>query len=171
MRRCWEARRAPWPDRIWLWIDKRGPTECWPWIASKDSYGYGTLSLKKKKFKATRVLWELVHGEAPGNREVMHACDNPGCCNPAHLSLGTHAENMRDMSLKKRAASTRGPKNGGMVVAVLDENKVRDIRREHANGGVTLQRIAAKYGVTAANVWCVVKRKSWDWVSDEAVSA
>lgn len=89
-------------DRFWSKVDKRGPDECWPWAAHcRRRDGRGCFSLKGVSRPAPRVAFILTHGVEPSGY-ACHTCDNPKCCNPAHLWDGTHSENMRDMSLKGR---------------------------------------------------------------------
>ncbi len=82
------------PESFWRRVDRRGPDECWPWkIATKN--GYGRFSLNCVEFYSHRYAYALTYGPPPEGREthVMHSCNNKRCCNPAHLSLGTAAEN------------------------------------------------------------------------------
>lgn len=78
-------------------------TECWEWNAAL-SHGYGVFGTGSER-QAHRIMWTQLHGEIGEGMVVMHSCDNPKCCNPSHLSLGTHADNMRDMSIKNRGTT------------------------------------------------------------------
>jgi hypothetical protein len=78
------------------------PSECWEWIGPRTDRGYGHLVINKKNKRAHRVAYELAVGPIPAGLVVMHRCDNPPCCNPAHLSVGTVAENNADAARKGR---------------------------------------------------------------------
>lgn len=100
------------PDILWSKVDKRGPDECWPWLGFTNEQGYGRTWINDRGYYAHRVIYNLVNpGEielsAPRQRSargfLMHSCDNPCCCNPAHLSVSTHDENMADKKNKGRA--------------------------------------------------------------------
>jgi HNH endonuclease len=87
-------------ERFWGKVDKSG--DCWEWQGSKRITGHGNLYFRGKYTSASRVAYILTHGEVPSGLEVCHECDNPPCCNPAHLWVGTHAENMQDCHAKGR---------------------------------------------------------------------
>jgi hypothetical protein len=87
--------------RLWDKIDKRGPDACWPWTGACFSAGYGSFSLGGSSVGAHRIVCAMWHGLAAG-RFAIHSCDNPPCCNPAHLRWGTHAENMEDRGVRGR---------------------------------------------------------------------
>jgi len=99
----------PWQQRFWNYVDKNGANGCWVWTASRHRFGYGLLvkeqSTTKKRGRhrtAHRLSWELHNGAIPKGLSVLHHCDNPPCVNPAHLFLGTQADNNRDMFAKGR---------------------------------------------------------------------
>src|ERR1035437_3079366 len=85
---------------FWAKVDKRGPDECWPWLAFKKPSGHGLTWHMRRSIHASRKAWILTHGEITSNLCVNHKCDNPSCCNPAHLYLGTRADNMVDLWAK-----------------------------------------------------------------------
>lgn len=91
--------------RFWSKVDVRRPGECWPWQEkSRNEHGYGIFRPTKNSgvVKAHRFAWEIANGRPPGAAGVRHTCDNPPCCNPGHLKLGTQAENVGDMHGRRR---------------------------------------------------------------------
>lgn len=89
-------------------VDARGPDECWPWAGTINTNGYGHFSAgsRGQTHIASRVAWFLANGRQP-QESVCHSCDNPPCCNPAHLWVGTHDQNMKDMQRKARHSRRR----------------------------------------------------------------
>lgn len=94
------------PIAVRFWRKVQRGAGCWLWAGSKYSNGYGRVWDGRKLTRAHRVAMRLVLGRELGADEyVLHSCDNPLCVKPAHLRIGTQAENMADMSARKR---TRG---------------------------------------------------------------
>lgn len=75
---------------------------CWNWIGWKDRKGYGQAHFQSKRFFSHRLSWIFYKGEIPIGLYVCHKCDNPSCCNPDHLFLGTQKDNIQDMMKKGR---------------------------------------------------------------------
>ena len=78
------------------------PSGCWHYTGSKDSSGYGRISVGKHRLGAHKVAYLLLVGDYDQSLELMHSCDNPICVNPAHLSPATHADNIQDCVDKGR---------------------------------------------------------------------
>lgn len=107
------ATRIPTPDNelfswalFWSGVDiTADPNECWIWARSCVTRGYGSCVVYfkgKKILRSHRAAYTLHHKVEIGELHVLHSCDNPPCCNPNHLRLGTHAENMADRRIKGR---------------------------------------------------------------------
>lgn len=76
---------------------------CWEWNHGRTSYGYGLGVLNGRRVMAHRMIWYLKDGVYPSpNDFICHRCDNPPCCNPDHLFIGTQTDNMRDCVDKGR---------------------------------------------------------------------
>lgn len=89
--------------RFWSRVDIRSEDECWLWRGWLDQHGYGRWGYsKRKKEYAHRFAWRLTWCEIPEGLVVMHSCDVPACCNPAHLMLGTQRANLTDRDRKGR---------------------------------------------------------------------
>ncbi len=156
--------RQSFVDRFWDRVDRSGgDTVCWPWTGSINGRGYGQLrlppegdALRGRKTTAHRTAWRLTFGEIPGGMSVCHRCDNPRCANPAHLWLGTHAENLADMSRKGRAA--RGDRSG---MAKLDERRVIAVRRLLGMGAASRRELATLAGVSVGTIDNIATGKQW----------
>jgi hypothetical protein len=76
---------------------------CWEWggkLNKKDGRPY--IRVGGIQLLAYRVVYSLVHGDIPEGQWVLHSCDNPACCNPWHLRLGTQSDNERDKYRRDR---------------------------------------------------------------------
>lgn len=101
-------KRTPLAKRFWPKVDASGgDNSCWTWRASKHTNGYGQIGSggRGRPLLSHRVSWQLTNGDIPAGMVVCHKCDNPLCCNPAHLFLGTQADNLKDMTDKGRRCS------------------------------------------------------------------
>lgn len=152
-------------SRFWSKVASSDLLTCWEWTASRGpdipGRNYGKFGVDGGARFAHRVAWVLTHGPIPEGMDVLHRCDNPPCCNPSHLFLGTHTDNMRDRSAKGRRRSTIGDAN---PKAILNERDVLEIRARWRAGERPAAAIAADYPVTKENVYAIVFYHSWKHV-------
>jgi hypothetical protein len=146
---------GPWPLRFWEKVDIRSDDECWPWMAAerKKGMGYGAFYLGGRHQPAQRVAVIATGGIIPKGFVVCHRCDNPPCCNPSHLWVGTPAQNDADKVAKGRQC--RGSKQ---KYAVATEEQV--IRLRELNKQVGLREAARIMGINYFTAWNMCHR-SW----------
>ena len=137
-------------------VDKGKPDDCWEWNAARDASGYGAFKLKGEKVGAHRVAWMLANKEPiPEGEQVMHSCDNPACCNPKHLRLGSHSDNMADAGAKGRlyAQTEEWKHRSRQLFAKKDRNAViRKLYRED----VPVRIIARSFGLGTRRVYKIL---------------
>lgn len=136
---AWKTFAPKHADRMfWPKVDRSGgPEACWPYHRL-DTLGYGRFAKHGPYAYAHRTVWQICKGPIPKDRDVLHRCDNRRCCNPRHLFLGTHQDNMLDMQRKERRRSNR-----------LTAVQVREIRAMLPTWKFgTGKEVAHKYGVS-----------------------
>lgn len=158
---------------FWSKVDRLSPEECWMWTASRTaSGGYGQVCWKRRPQRAHRISWELTHGPIPDGLLVLHHCDNPPCVNPAHLWLGTDADNIQDCVRKGRKNPATGdrsgsrrhpervPRGSGSGMSKLTEADIPAIIAARVDGE-SIRSIATRLGVTKTTIGSVLSGKSW----------
>lgn len=144
----------------WIW-ERVAPcpmSGCWLWTGSCNSSGYGHIGKQRSCSAGTvhRVMYEHFKGPING-LHVLHKCDTPACCNPDHLFLGTHADNMADKVAKGRVGNLRG---SAVPTSKLTEMDVARIRERLATRE-TLVSIAADYGVSFGLIGHIKSGRAW----------
>lgn len=139
-----------------------GDAACWEWQGGRISSGYGAFWSNGSKMYAHRAAWEEANGPIPVGMFVCHRCDNPACCNPAHLFLGTSADNTNDMMSKGRR---RGPRGEAVYQAKMTCGGIRTAEMMRS-GGVGVRAIAREMGVARSQIYRALAGKSWRHCSD-----
>jgi hypothetical protein len=150
--------------RFWAKVEvgSWGPAQCWPWNGGASEKGYGRFKVGAGLISPHVFAYEYFYGkpiDRPGyhGAVIRHTCDNPRCCNPAHLIAGTQAANIEDMDRKGRRVIGQF---AGNQWHKLDAEKAEDIRARLA-GGERPSAIAAAYNVDPSLVRQIGAGKVW----------
>lgn len=150
-------------------VNQGDPSKCWLWKGTskrsqKGGLVYGYLEVrfgprsegKRKCLAAHRLAYELGHGKSAGARQVRHSCHVPLCCNPAHLTVGTHQDNMNDMVDAGRSLS--GESNPRAKLTKRNVSRIRTLRKS----GFKLREIVEQYPqITVSMVSLICRGKAW----------
>lgn len=146
--------RRPVYDRIMERIVLDEKTGCWVWTGATQRAGYGIIGEGRRKLHSThRFMYQHTRGVVlSGEEDVCHRCDNPPCCNPEHLFVGSAADNCFDMKLKGRTTSP------------LTIEQVREIRARRETGE-SYTNIGKSFGVSKVTARNVCIGKTWSGIS------
>lgn len=140
-------------ERFFEKIVVGGDDECWPWSGAKCAKGYGMFRMETKRLiRSHRYMYMVKNGGIPNKMLVCHKCDNPSCCNPKHLFVGTDSDNMTDMVKKGRNLP-------GKWANKLTPQTVIEIR--NLAGVVTQKELAERYNVKQSTINSVIRRINW----------
>lgn len=154
------------PDRFWQRVDRRGPDDCWEWKSYINDSGYGvTRGRNNKALRAHRMAYEFTYGPIPDGMFVCHKCDNPACCNPAHLFVGNPRDNVHDMIEKGRASQYSGICGERHGMSKVTSENVREMR-ELSNNGLSYVELSRRYGISDVQVSRIVRRICWSHLDD-----
>lgn len=145
------------PTRFWNKVCKSGKDSCWPWKGAREFLGYGRFQSGGKRWKAHRYAYFLTHGPIKDGKCVCHHCDNPPCCNPDHLFLGTHQDNMADMFRKNRRKTPRGEDS---ATHKLTESTVKEILKDRRSG-MSQPALSRKYSIPEPTIAHITQGTNW----------
>jgi len=162
--------------KFWDQVDRSSSKECWPWVGVQWRGGYGRFytSAPRKSLVSSRVAYVLANKLSLNDGVlVCHKCDNPSCCNPEHLFIGTHADNHADRDSKGRQA--KGLRHGTKTrpesirrgehhyEAKLTDVEAFEIKTLEAIG-LKVRLIADMYGVNAQSVRNISRGHTWSHI-------
>lgn len=154
--------------RLNAYINKTGT--CWLWTKDTYDYGYGKLSIGKgKQVRVHRYMYEKYKGEIPNGMNVLHTCDNPRCCNPDHLFLGTQKDNMVDAKAKDRIGYKiyYGDDHPNAKITLEIADKIREL---YKSGKYYQQEIGKMYGISQAVVSKIILNIAWTKKGEKLVT-
>lgn len=158
-------------ERVWehiAWYGKGGD-ECWEWSGPTKQYDYGRIRVRSsngyKSFLVSRIiacdaglLKNLKYEGHGSGTTIRHRCDNPRCCNPNHLEVGTQSDNVHDTGKRGRRRDKKGSETS---LAKLKEEDIPLIRRLHLEMLMTKKDIAKLFNVSDVAIFCIISGKTW----------
>jgi hypothetical protein len=149
-------------ERLWSKVQKAGSDECWLFTGARNAMGYGIISIRGRSCLAHRLISETEDGPIPEDVCVLHHCDNPPCCNPAHLFRGDRADNNHDMITKGRHSppprNRLGGERNGQARLTNEIVEAIRTRRQTGESGAALAR---EFGVSPSLVSMIHHGRRW----------
>jgi hypothetical protein len=150
-------------ERFWTMVKIGSDAECWPWTGALTRGGYGQVCVggpgaPRRNRSAHRIAWEASRGPIPDGVWILHHCDIPCCCNPAHMFHGDVKRNSQDM--RERLRSLRGTRNSNVKLTEAAVMQIRALR-----GLMSASRIANRFGITKAAVSKIQLGRTWKHLS------
>ena len=121
-------------------------TDCINHPGCKNRFGYGWVTYRGKQMNAHRRAWIRAYGQLTSKQHVLHRCDNRACVNLNHLFIGSHADNMRDASNKKRMS---GWASRGKMLTESERAKARELMAS----GMSQPQCARLFGIGTGTAW------------------
>ena len=145
-------------ERLWAEVERGAVDACWEWRGKRTSFGYGRIVVDGAATTTHRLSYRLHVGPIAEGLFVCHRCDNPPCCNPAHLFLGTVQDNTADMDRKgRRRTGCPSDLTTDQVIAIW-------------NSQGTASAVGAKFGISASAVKSIWQGRSWAKVTGGAAA-
>jgi hypothetical protein len=160
------GRPANTPEVLLSKVDKKGENDCWNWLGYKNKQGYGRTWINDHGYYAHRVIFNLAFPNtitlnAPESTDdsgfLLHTCDNPSCCNPKHLFVGTHADNMADKVAKGRSPDFSGDKGPRAKLNMTQAREARQLRKD----GIPTRELAKRFGISLPSMKTLLAGKSY----------
>ena len=153
-------------EDAWDLVQKGKPDECWEWLGSKNSTGYGSIKVSQKTYSAHRLIYGLTYPntisyKAPKNKSlkefILHKCDNRSCCNPNHMTLVNYDDNNKDAKNKGRSKAVYGANHKNAKLTQEQANKVRDLH----SIGINYSQLGIFFGINANNISRICRNISY----------
>lgn len=140
------------PEKFWSRVRIGEPDECWEWQGGKNNLGYGLSSWQGRCVTAHRLAMHLTNPRIPvsapkdrlGTGFMLHQCDNPCCCNPKHIEIGTYSKNQKEAYERKRRAQPKGQYHSMAKITNAQASQIR-IR---SFLGESSTKLAVEFGVS-----------------------
>ena len=146
--------------KFWDKVDIGKKNDCWNWLGAVNDYGYGKVrrGAWRSWLRTHRYAWEEVNGPVPYGLSVLHRCDNPRCCNPLHLFVGTQQDNVNDMVSKGRAkgGGLSGEHNPNAKLSLESARLIRNQRHK-----ASARQLAKQYHVHANLIYMIWSNLIW----------
>jgi len=152
-------------EQFWSQVLQSDMDSCWIWLGRSGHHGYGQFTYKGWRIYAHRAAFMLSNDADISEMCVCHHCDNPSCVNPAHLFLGTTAENLRDMTSKGRRV--HGERHGQSRLTTGQVHRIFDLRES----GMSHGKIAEEIGICRQHVTDILAGKRWNHIHRERIAA
>ena len=152
-------------DAFWGKLNKTGasPGACWLWPGYCRGMGYGHAydPVTRRAGSTHRIAYRLAHGHIPKGAHILHLCDTPACCNPAHLIAGDNTLNVHHKLSRNRQARSKGEADGRALLRESDVLWIRVLARVFPRRSGVVTRMAESLGVHQTTISAVITRRTW----------